>query len=136
MSEVPAAAAESSRSSTANGNYYEQEDESVEQEPTEKKIEVITSDEKQGCATFVIRNEDHTIGNSVRYTLMKDPRVSFAGYSVPHPSKPVMNLRVQAVDMEDDSAVELLKDALDTLASISDHVKDTFESAVEAFDTA
>jgi ribosomal protein L12E/L44/L45/RPP1/RPP2 len=73
MSEMPSAAVGASASAVANGGHNADDtEESVELEQREKKIEVITSDEKQGCATFVIRHEDHTIGNSVRYILMKE----------------------------------------------------------------
>lgn len=46
--------------------------------------------------TFVIGNEDHTLGNVLRHTLLaSDQTVEFAGYSVPHPSEPVVHIRVQ-----------------------------------------
>ncbi|KAL7472498.1 hypothetical protein ACHAXS_012845 [Conticribra weissflogii] len=45
--------------------------------------------------TFVLGDEDHTLGNALRHVLIKDPRVDFAGYCVPHPSEPVVQLRVQ-----------------------------------------
>lgn len=32
---------------------------------------------------FQFVGEDHTLGNSLRYMLMKDPRVEFAGYTAP-----------------------------------------------------
>merc|ERR1711865_1299511 len=47
------------------------------------------------CATFAFQHEDHTIGNSLRYMIMKNPDISFCGYSIPHPAEPVMNLRIQ-----------------------------------------
>lgn len=36
--------------------------------------------ENDRAGTFVIGNEDHTLGNSLRYAIMKDPRVEFCGY--------------------------------------------------------
>jgi len=48
-------------------------------------------------ATFYFRDEDHTLGNSLRYVLSLTPHVSFVGYTVPHPSNPIMNLRIQTV---------------------------------------
>ncbi|KAF4719654.1 DNA-directed RNA polymerases I and III subunit RPAC2 [Perkinsus olseni] len=47
------------------------------------------------CGTYQLKNEDHTLGNSVRYVLSKNPKVDFAGYSVPHPNEPFVNIRVQ-----------------------------------------
>ena len=45
--------------------------------------------------TFIISNEGHTLGNAIRHTLLQNPSVDFAGYSVPHPSEPKMHIRVQ-----------------------------------------
>ncbi|KAJ7594932.1 RBP11-like subunits of RNA polymerase [Mycena floridula] len=50
------------------------------------------------AATFQIYDEDHTIGNAVRWMLMKNPKVEFCGYSVPHPSENVINVRIQMYD--------------------------------------
>ncbi|TYI36198.1 hypothetical protein ES332_A03G125600v1 [Gossypium tomentosum] len=47
------------------------------------------------AATFSLTDEDHTIANAVRFTLNQDPRVTFCGYSIPHPSKARVNIRVQ-----------------------------------------
>lgn len=40
-------------------------------------------------------DEDHTLGNALRHVLMQNKEVDFCGYSVPHPSEPKMNLRLQ-----------------------------------------
>jgi len=58
--------------------------------------------------TFQIHDEDHTLGNALRYIIMKkfvypvvgvdvngSPDVEFCGYSIPHPSEPKLNLRIQ-----------------------------------------
>ncbi|OMJ78501.1 hypothetical protein SteCoe_21654 [Stentor coeruleus] len=45
--------------------------------------------------TFTFRNEGHTLGNALRYFLIKNKDVEFVGYSVPHPAEPLMNIRVQ-----------------------------------------
>lgn len=63
------------------------------------------------AVTFQILDEDHTLGNALRYIIMKkyfppspidrwdfnfnSPGVEFCGYSIPHPSEPKMNLRIQ-----------------------------------------
>ncbi|KAL3762768.1 hypothetical protein ACHAW5_000204 [Stephanodiscus triporus] len=46
--------------------------------------------------TFVLGDEDHTLGNALRHVLINDARVDFAGYCVPHPSEPVVHVRVQS----------------------------------------
>ncbi|KAL7162635.1 hypothetical protein ACSBR2_043008 [Camellia fascicularis] len=40
----------------------------------------------QTTSTFSLADEDHTLANSVRFTLNQDPRVTFCGYSIPHPA--------------------------------------------------
>lgn len=71
--------------------------------------------------TFCIGDEDHTIGNAVRHVLIQNHQVGFAGYSVPHPSEPVVQIRVQTVPPkgrpveEAPTALETLKVACHTL---------------------
>jgi DNA-directed RNA polymerase subunit L len=48
--------------------------------------------------TFALADEDHTLGNAIRYALNRHADVVFAGYSVPHPSEPVLNVRVQGAE--------------------------------------
>lgn len=49
------------------------------------------------CATYVFNNEDHTLGNMLRVVLSGHSDVEFVGYSIPHPSESVMNLRLQTL---------------------------------------
>ena len=78
-------------------------------------------------STFTLHNEDHTVGNALRYILNKNPEVSFVGYSVPHPSEPKMNVRLQTVGPP---ATTVLHTALGTVYEMSSHVIDTFEAAI------
>ncbi|XP_014497063.1 DNA-directed RNA polymerases I and III subunit RPAC2 [Vigna radiata var. radiata] len=81
-------------------------------------------------STFSIIDEDHTLANSVRFTLNQDPRVAFCGYSIPHPSENRVNIRVQTTG---DPASEALKDACQDLMLICRHVRSTFDKAVSEF---
>ena len=45
-------------------------------------------------ATYSFRDEDHTLGNLLRNQIIKNNAVEFCAYSVPHPSEPIMNVRV------------------------------------------
>eukprot|EP00055_Hartaetosiga_balthica_P017098 m.112089 g.112089 ORF g.112089 m.112089 type:complete len:167 (+) comp9246_c2_seq2:29-529(+) len=83
--------------------------------------------EDSTCATFVIANEDHTLGNSLKWVLNKDPRVEFCGYSVPHPSDKLINLRVQVKQDEGETAVSVLKDALRNLMRLCDFMSEQVE---------
>merc|ERR1711865_1305451 len=84
------------------------------------------------CATFAFQHEDHTIGNSLRYMIMKNPDISFCGYSIPHPAEPVMNLRIQTNGKE--TAAQAFEHGLHDLLAVCDHVKATFQDAVKDFE--
>ena len=81
-------------------------------------------------ATFTLYHEDHTVGNTLRYMLNKNPEVTFVGYSVPHPAEAKMNLRLQTSGAP---ATDVLLDALSTTHQVGEHVLQTFDAAVEAF---
>jgi len=53
----------------------------------------------KSCASYTFLEEDHTLGNALRYVLMKKKDVEFCGYSIPHPSENKMNLRLQTNGM-------------------------------------
>lgn len=63
--------------------------------------------------TFAIGDEDHTLGNSLRHVLLQDQRTEFAAYSVPHPSEPLVKIRVQA--QEGTPATEVFQTGCRTL---------------------
>jgi DNA-directed RNA polymerase I and III subunit RPAC2 len=75
--------------------------------------------------TFAIGNEDHTLGNALRHVLVQNAKVGFAGYSVPHPSDPVVHIRVQA--NEPTTAVAALQEACETLSKQCDIVLEKLE---------
>jgi DNA-directed RNA polymerase I and III subunit RPAC2 len=94
--------------------------------------------------TFVLGDEDHTLGNALRHVLINDARVDFCGYCVPHPSEPVVHVRVQcrinnnnsgssssSMDPDDPAesltAIEALKEACQTLSDQCDLVLDKLE---------
>ncbi|XP_022099617.1 DNA-directed RNA polymerases I and III subunit RPAC2-like [Acanthaster planci] len=82
------------------------------------------------CLTFVLHNEDHTLGNALRYMIMKNPDVEFCGYSIPHPSENKVNLRIQT---KGSPAVDVFKKGLSDLTALSEHVLETFEISVQNF---
>lgn len=89
------------------------------------KCEIIGDDET--CLTFVLRGEDHTLGNALRYILMKNPDVEFCGYSIPHPSEDIMNIRVQTTGKP---AIELFRKALHDLRRMANHMQGKFQEQV------
>ncbi|PWZ27071.1 DNA-directed RNA polymerases I and III subunit RPAC2 [Zea mays] len=78
-------------------------------------------------STFSIMDEDHTLANSARFVLNQDPRVAFCGYTIPHPSEKKVNIRLQTTG---DAAKDVLKDALQNLMIMCQHVRGTMDTAV------
>ncbi|RXW21519.1 hypothetical protein EST38_g4328 [Candolleomyces aberdarensis] len=76
------------------------------------------------AATYQIYDESHTIGNSLRWMLMKNPKVEFCGYSNPHPSENVINVRIQMYDNL--SSLDALIKALDDLDNLCNTVEDAY----------
>lgn len=76
------------------------------------------------AATFAIRHEDHTLGNALRHVLMQNEQVELAGYSVPHPSEPVVHIRVQT---RSQTASAVLQEACHTVSRQCDHVLQQLE---------
>lgn len=49
---------------------------------------------KSNVATFLFADEDHTLGNALRFCLSRHPHVVMAGYDVPHPAEERIQVRV------------------------------------------
>ncbi|RDL35054.1 RBP11-like subunits of RNA polymerase [Venustampulla echinocandica] len=75
------------------------------------------------AASFEFQKEDHTLGNALR------PEVEFCGYSIPHPSEEVMNIRIQTY--EGTTAVEALEKGFNDLMDLCDVVAEKFVAARE-----
>lgn len=68
-------------------------------------ISVTPSDSQMPGFDFLIKGEDHTFGNMIQTWLVDNhvdgeanPRISFAGYKIPHPLKDEMLLRIGVED--------------------------------------
>lgn len=71
--------------------------------------------------SFLIGSEDHTLGNVLRHILVvgMEKDVEFAGYSVPHPSEDIMQMRVQLTeDSKYESGAEALSESARVLAEM------------------
>ncbi|KAH7913296.1 DNA-directed RNA polymerase [Hygrophoropsis aurantiaca] len=84
------------------------------------------------AATYQIFDESHTIGNALRWMLMKNPKVEFCGYSVPHPSENLIQLRIQMYD--ELSSLTALLDALGNLDSLCETVDDAYRTSLASGD--
>jgi len=81
--------------------------------------------------SFQIENEDHTLGNALRYIIMRNPDVEFCGYSIPHPSEAKMNIRIQTYGKI--TAIEALKKGLVDLMDLCDIVMHKFNTEAQRF---
>ncbi|KAG6017971.1 hypothetical protein E4U54_008520 [Claviceps lovelessii] len=78
------------------------------------------------AATFEFTDEGHTLGNALR------PDVEFCAYTIPHPSEPKMNFRIQTYD---GAAVDALKKGLHDLQDVCDVVAEEFWAKRQAFNS-
>ncbi|KPM36831.1 hypothetical protein AK830_g9739 [Neonectria ditissima] len=105
----------------------EEEEEEEEVEPQRVKILPGSTDT---AASFEFIDEDHTLGNALRYIIMKNPDVEFCAYSIPHPSEPKMNIRIQTYK---GTAFDALKKGLGDLQEVCDVVADEFWTKRQAY---
>ncbi|KAI5194129.1 DNA-directed RNA polymerase I and III 14 KDA polypeptide [Aureobasidium subglaciale] len=103
------------------------------------------------AASFEFTKEDHTLGNALRYIIMKNPDVEFCGYSIPHPSEAKMNLRIQTWGKADAdrhvtqganpstdevNVYDVLEKGLNDLMDLCDVVVDKFTVSRDAFNAS
>ena len=91
-----------------------------------KQLSIKRSDKIN--ATYSFTNEDHTLGNLLRSTLVKSNKVEFCAYSVPHPSEPLMNVRLQVHESTDTNTV--LKHGLKRIVKECDVLTEKFKEAL------
>ncbi|KAI0792552.1 RBP11-like subunits of RNA polymerase [Abortiporus biennis] len=80
------------------------------------------------AATYKIYDESHTMGNALRWMLMKNPKVEFCGYSVPHPSENHIHIRIQMYDNL--SSLEALLAALTSLDNVCETIDAAYKSSL------
>ncbi|KAK7952647.1 uncharacterized protein PG986_008375 [Apiospora aurea] len=104
------------------------EEEEEEEEPQRVKILPGSS---ETAASFEFLEEGHTLGNALRYIIMKNPEVEFCAYSIPHPSEAKMNIRIQTYDTT--TATAALEKGFQDLEDLCDVVSDKFWKARNEF---
>ena len=99
----------------------------------EDKLKII-SDKEEGDfnCTYSFQNEDHTLGNILRYVLMKDTNTLFCGYSIPHPCEDLMNVRLQT---KNENTNQVMSKAMDRVNEIGDVLSNKFKKALEVYDS-
>ncbi|KAF9266977.1 RBP11-like subunits of RNA polymerase [Marasmius fiardii PR-910] len=99
-------------------------------EPSRPKITIMKgATDNLSAATYQIYDESHTIGNSLRWMLMKNPKVEFCGYSVPHPSELTIQIRIQMYDQL--SSLEALVKALGDLDDLCVSIENKYEASLQ-----
>ncbi|KAF2128537.1 RBP11-like subunits of RNA polymerase [Dothidotthia symphoricarpi CBS 119687] len=107
----------------------------------------VLSGATETAASFQFDGEDHTLGNALRYIIMKKyvrrlcstqinqpcvgPDVEFCGYSIPHPSEAKMNIRIQTYDGV--SVYSVLEKGLEDLMAMCDVVEEKFKISRDDF---
>ncbi|XP_055379754.1 probable DNA-directed RNA polymerases I and III subunit RPAC2 [Condylostylus longicornis] len=94
----------------------------------------LAGDENNGesSRTFVFENENHTLGNSLKFIISRYPDVKFCGYTIPHPAENKMHFRIQATN-KNTRAIDILKRGLEDLEKVCDHTIEVFEKEMNQF---
>ncbi|WIA32208.1 hypothetical protein OEZ86_003057 [Tetradesmus obliquus] len=92
------------------------------------KVEFHTDTKIKNAGHYVIRLEDHTVGNLIRQQLHSDEAVVFAGYRIPHPLDPLMVVRIQTTDAK--MPQEAMAHALNDLRAEISELKASLQAQV------
>ncbi|CAL4094704.1 unnamed protein product, partial [Meganyctiphanes norvegica] len=82
------------------------------------------------CRTFVINEEDHTLGNALKHIITQNPAVEFCGYTMPHPMERKIHIRIQSRDV---TALEILKESLKELKEQNLVIKEKIQVEVQRY---
>lgn len=111
--------------SMIDAQQFPEQQEDEEQEFDLDKIKMLPGSSEDGtAASFQVIDEDHTLGNALRYIIMKNPEVEFCGYSIPHPSENKLNIRIQTYG--NITAIEALHIGLDNLSELCGSIEEKF----------
>ncbi|KAG6873191.1 hypothetical protein C0995_001801 [Termitomyces sp. Mi166 len=85
------------------------------------------------AATYQIYDETHTIGNALRWMLMKNPKLGGADsksypLSAPHPSENTIQVRIQMYDKL--SSLTALTEALAALDTLCESVEEAYKESL------
>ncbi|CAK7273505.1 RNA polymerase subunit AC19 [Sporothrix epigloea] len=102
----------------------EGEDEEEEEEETQR-VRLLPGS-TPSAASFEFLEENHTMGNALRFIIMKNPDVEFCAYAIPHPSEAKMNIRIQTYE---GTAIDALEKGLRDLQDLCDVVGEKYWEA-------
>ncbi|KAI2799595.1 hypothetical protein RDWZM_007555 [Blomia tropicalis] len=102
----------------------------------EKKIIVEKDTKVPNACLFTIAKEDHTLGNMIRMQLLKDPKVLFAGYKVPHPLQHEFVIRIQTTSdySPQEALMNAIKDLISEIALLEERFREAIRERTEGYD--
>ncbi|CAK7268831.1 RNA polymerase subunit AC19 [Sporothrix epigloea] len=104
-------------------------DEEEDEEEETQRVRLLPGS-TPSAASFEFLEENHTMGNALRYIIMKNPDVEFCAYAIPHPSEAKMNIRIQTYE---GTAIEALEKGLRDLQDLCDVVGEKYWAARNQF---
>lgn len=93
----------------------------LDEDIAEEKITYASDTKVSNAGTFTINKEDHTMGNLLRMQLLRDPKVRFVGYKLPHPLIHNLGLKIQT-SSSDSQPVDVLAAAIQDLMHETDEL--------------
>lgn len=129
MEDAPAADQDQTMGDEEEYDGYDDEEEEEEVEEEIQKVKLLPGS-TETAASFEFEDEGHTLGNALRFIIMKNPKVEFCAYAIPHPSEPKMNIRIQTYE---GTAIEALSKGLKDLQELCDVVAEKYDEARKDF---
>ena len=106
-----------------------------QQESVTSQLQVKRADGDRYNATYTFHNEDHTLGNLLRNQIIKNSNVEFCAYSVPHPSEPIMNVRIQCHDNAgENDTKKVMNHGLKRISKICDVLTEKMNKELQKFE--
>ena len=106
-----------------------------------KNVVVQQGDARFPCVDIVFTNESHTLGNLLETYLVENhvdgeaqPRITYAGYKVPHPLRPEMFVRI-GVESDGGDADQEQMIARQAVANVCRGLRDHFRTLQAAWET-
>jgi len=102
----------------------------------EKKVQKEEDTKVTNADVFTVNKEDHTLGNMIRNQLLKDPKVLFAGYKLPHPLEHKFVIRIQTTSdyTPQDALTNAITDLISELSLFEERFKEAIKEKKEGLD--
>lgn len=108
------------------------------EEAMPEDLSITPTDSKLIGFDFLFKGHDHTLGNLLQTWLVENhidgssmPRITFAGYNVPHPLYAEMVLRIGVEDGEEKTARQAVAEACRGIVSMFHELRDSWKQETE-----